>query len=231
MHKLGGQIIVGIFVLSAGIAAGSLMFLAPRADEKFSTKSRAVAVESKSSDTTAASSQMALKVSANSTPNSNWIFHRSADAMRGTTTQSYIVHSNNELDFGWPYGKSEGGLIIRSTRCNKSLLDDLPITVILDIHGQFVCDADGSATISMKFDDGPIKHYSCSEPSDGSSGVIFIHDRAEGYDIFRQLEKASKVTVEAEFFENGYKQLTFDVAGLEEFMKSTPPFPSCHRKS
>jgi hypothetical protein len=135
---------------------------------------------------------------------SNWSYSENKDEMRGTTTKYAQTDSENELDFGFPYGSSHGTLMLR-----KRPSDGL--NVILSIKGQFICNAFEGETVTVKFDSGPIEHFGCNETADGSPGYLFIEASQK---FVRKLRKAKKVIIEAQYFEHGRQQLTFDVAGL-----------------
>ena len=59
---------------------------------------------------------------------------------------------------------------------------------------------------------GPIERYGCVTASDGRSNEIFITPEAR---FLAKLRSASKVVVEAEFYEEGDQQLNFSVKGLK----------------
>jgi hypothetical protein len=135
---------------------------------------------------------------------SNWSYSEDKDEMRGTATKYAQTDSENELDFGFPYDNSHGTLMLR-----KRPSDGL--NVILSIKGQFICNSFEGETVAVKFDSGPIEHFGCNEAADGSPGYLFIEAPQK---FVRKLRKAKKVIIEAQFFEHGRQQLTFDVAGL-----------------
>ena len=67
-------------------------------------------------------------------------------------------------------------------------------------------------TLSIKFDDGPIREWSCAEADGGSSGIVFINNAGA---FLAQLKKAKKVIIEAQMYEAGRQQMTFEVTGLK----------------
>jgi len=124
--------------------------------------------------------------------------------MRGAVTKTASVVSDNSLSFGFPYGDTTGTIVLRR---NPAL------NVLLKVDsGQFLCDDYGHSTVSVKFDDKPIEHYSCAAASDGRTNEIFLNGESR---FVGRLRHASKVVIEAEFYQSGTRQLTFTVAGLD----------------
>lgn len=168
-------------------------------------------------------------INGNGQKKSNWTFWQHEDQMRQTTMHVFALKSDNELDFGEPYGQSRAILALRQHCCGKNPLNDLEMSVVLLIEGQFICTRYGDDTINMRFDDGPIQKFRCRMPSDGSTNVVSIDDRALGFKIYSDLERASKLIVEAPIFQRGRQQFVFTVSGFKDFLAKVPPFP--HRNS
>jgi hypothetical protein len=136
---------------------------------------------------------------------SNWSYSSDKDDMRGTTSRYASVDSDNTLSFGFPYqGETHGTLFLRrNPRLN----------VILQVErGQFLCDDYDHTTVAVRFDNHPVEHFGCTEPSDGRTTEIFLDGEAR---FLTQLKHASKVVIEAELFQEGRQQLTFSVGGLD----------------
>jgi hypothetical protein len=133
-----------------------------------------------------------------------WEYSDDKDTMRGTTSRYARLNSENELKFGFPYDGGVARLTIR-----KRPEDGL--NVLLTIKGQFICSSISETTVAIKFDNGRIQHFRCAETTDGSSGTLFIQNEKK---FVQQLKKAKQLTIEAEFFREGEKQMLFDVAGL-----------------
>lgn len=136
---------------------------------------------------------------------SKWRYSEDTDAMRGTKTKYAMLESEDQLEFGFPYGSNKATLVIRQRPSDG-------LNIILEAKGQFLCNRFNSEHVSAKFDALPIETYGCSEPSDASTGVLFIEGSGR---FLAHLKKAKSVIVEAPFFQNGRKQVTFDVRGLE----------------
>lgn len=137
-------------------------------------------------------------------PPSKWQYSMQTDPMHGTAKFAQIT-SENALAFEFPYAGGQATLILRK-RAHKSA------EVILEIEGQFVCNSFDGGAIAAKFDDGPIHHYGCGNPSDGKTGVLFIRGAQS---FLSRLKKARTVIIEAEFYQEGPRQMTFDVHGLD----------------
>jgi hypothetical protein len=137
---------------------------------------------------------------------SNWTYGKSADEMRGTHTHSASLVSDNELAFDFPYnGGSSGTLSLRSG-------DRSGLNVILRMEkGQFLCNEYGHPTVSVKFDNGPVRKFGCSESNDNAAGVLFIDSESR---FLAALKHSKKMTIEADFFQEGSRQLKFTTSGL-----------------
>jgi len=126
--------------------------------------------------------------------------------MRGTLTRTAKVESENELQFDFPYGGgSRGTLELRDKAGN------LNVILLID-KGQFTCSGIMDQTVAVKFDARPIQRYACANASDGSSNVLFLMSERR---FLKQLRRSHQVIIEAEFFQAGSQQLTFNVAGLK----------------
>jgi hypothetical protein len=134
-----------------------------------------------------------------------WRYNTTHDEMRGATTRTATTDSENTIDLGFPYGVVHGQIIIR-----QRVQDGLNIMFSVD-EGQILCSSYSNNHISIKFDDGPIRTFGCDGPSGGGADVAFLQSERE---VLRLLKGARRVIVEAEFYNAGPKQFTFNVAGL-----------------
>lgn len=136
----------------------------------------------------------------------HWIYDESPDKMGRGTVKTATIRSLNEIEFGFPYqGRQRMTLMLRvHPKYGKN--------VILSIErGQFLCRIDGCAA-SVRFDQGKPETYSASEPADNSTTYLFIGN----YDRFLTgLRKSKKVSVEAQFYQEGSPVFEFDTSGLE----------------
>ncbi len=134
-----------------------------------------------------------------------WVYSEDKDDMRGTVTRHAQIVSENKLDFAFPYnGGSKGGIDVRQ-RSQDGLQVLLSVT-----KGQFTCSAMGGR-IAAKFDNGPVQNFSCEGASDGTTHIVFVGSPQK---FVAALKRSKTLILEAEFFQAGRKQLTFDVQGL-----------------
>jgi hypothetical protein len=84
--------------------------------------------------------------------------------------------------------------------------------------GQILCNSFSESVVSIKFDDGPVQKFRCTDASDGSNNVAFLLPAGR---FLSEVKKSKRTIVEAEFFQQGRQQFTFDTAGLAWPPKST----------
>ena len=137
-------------------------------------------------------------------PPSNWTYSDDVDQMRGTKTHFASISSETELQFGFPYDGGKATLTIRQRPTDG-------LNIFLQIKAQFLCSQFNNETVAAKFDNLPIENYSCSEPSDGSTGFLFVRGASR---FVSHLKKAKTLTLEAPFYQYGRRQMAFDVRGL-----------------
>jgi hypothetical protein len=137
----------------------------------------------------------------------NWRYAESRDEMRGTVIKTASINSKNEVEFDFPYsGGSFATILVR-----RREQDGLQIMFQVS-KGQFMCNSFSSTSINVKFDDGAIQKFGCAETSSGQTDAIFLTNSSR---FLTALETSQMVTVEAEFFQHGMAQFTFDSAGLK----------------
>ena len=139
-------------------------------------------------------------------PESAWNYSESKDEMRGETTYYAQLEGTNTLSLGFPYGDQEGKVLVR-----KSPQFGFDILVGVD-SGQILCNSYSNSHINVKFDDGPIRRFGCNDASDGTNNMIFVEGAK---DFLASLKKSKIMVVEAEFYQNGMQQMTFNTAGLK----------------
>ncbi|KQN78915.1 hypothetical protein ASE91_13610 [Sphingomonas sp. Leaf62] len=138
-------------------------------------------------------------------PESGWVYNSETDKMRGGTNKTATVSATEPINLDFPYGQSTPSLVVRQDA--KYGFD-----IYVSANGQFLCRSYSDDTISVKFDDGPIREWACAEPESGSSEIVFI---TQGKRFLSQLRKAKEVTIEAPMYEAGRQQMTFRVSGLK----------------
>ena len=140
------------------------------------------------------------------TPAQVWQYTETTDQMRGIVTSYATVQSTNQVDFDFPYrGGSTATLMLRRR--------DGELKVLLTIdRGQFTCFDYSGDKVAMRFDDGLVYTYGCTRSADVRTDIIFLSPE---HQILSQLRKAKRVVVEAQFFQAGRQQLTFNIADLK----------------
>jgi len=136
---------------------------------------------------------------------SGWSYDTSKDEMRGTTTSYARVDSENTISLGFPYDADNARLTIRKRSEDGT-------SVMIHAPGQFLCNSYNDDTVAVKFDSGPIQRFSCSEPDDATTGVLFINSEAR---FVSKLKSSKRVIIEANFFQAGRQQMIFKVGGLD----------------
>jgi hypothetical protein len=139
-----------------------------------------------------------------SSPNSGWQYSRSKDEMRGATGNVATIEAIEPIRLPFPYGESTPMLTLRKD-------PKYGFDIFVRANGQFLCRSYNNDTVSVKFDGGPIREWSCAEAESGSSEIVFINRESA---FLAELKKAKKVTIEANMYEAGRQQMTFNVAGL-----------------
>lgn len=136
---------------------------------------------------------------------SKWEYQNASDEMRGTSSKVAQVMSDNTVDLEFPYGEVHGQIWVR-----QRPEDGLNAAFEVE-KGQILCHSFSESFVSIKFDDGPIQKFRCTDSSDGSNNVAFLNN---AHAVLAGLKRSKRAIVEAEFFQQGRKQFTFDTAGL-----------------
>lgn len=134
-----------------------------------------------------------------------WVYDSSKDEMRNQETKLACIDANDSLYFSFPY---DGG--VTATLClrkSPKFGNDVYLQIT---KGQFICGY-GGCTINVKFSDSALQKFSAGEASDNSTNIIFI----QNFNRFvSQLKKSKKTILEAEFYQEGVHQITFNTEGL-----------------
>lgn len=144
-------------------------------------------------------------------PNQNaihWQYSVTEDKM-GETTKLAEVQSPDILEFSSPYsGGSISTLVVRKSNSGTDIFYTIS-------NGQIVSASvvDGG-NVRVKFDDKKPEFIDANMASDGSSDIIFLHPEEE---LLKDIRGAKKMVLEVEFYQNGIKQIEFDVSGLKDF--------------
>lgn len=138
-------------------------------------------------------------------PVSKWRYSEDQDVMRRTATKYAQLESKNSVDLDFPYGVVHGRIVVR-----KRPADESNVMFVVD-KAETLCDSYVGNFISVKFDDGPIKRYNCNGGSVVSSEMSIIENAS---DFLDNLKRTKRTIIEAEFYQKGNQQFTFETAGL-----------------
>lgn len=181
---------------------GAVFIVSCNSNQKAGTSDSAKSDSSKK--TTAAT--VTDKKTASDDPSTMWDYASDTDKMTSKLTYQATINSTNKLQFESPYdGGSTASILIR----NKDGKND--VMLIID-KGQFVSSVSDDAKVNVRFDSDLAIAFTGSEPSDGSSTVLFI-DPAKKF--ITHIKNAKKMIVQAEFYESGLREMEFNVAGLK----------------
>jgi hypothetical protein len=138
-------------------------------------------------------------------PTAKWLYSNEEDKMTSRKMYYAQLTANNELVFDFPYdGGSVATLTIRKKRGE--------VDVMLKISkGQFIHDYEGGS-IKVRFGNTKPGIYAISKPSDYSSDLVFIDNASR---FISNLKKYKKLLIEAEFYNEGIRQMEFDIEGFK----------------
>ena len=134
-----------------------------------------------------------------------WTYSETKDEMRGSVARFARIAAKEAISLPFPYGESTPQLTLR--RDPKYGFD-----IFISANGQFLCRSWDDDTISVKFDDGGIEEWACADAESGSSDIVFITG-AEAF--LAKLKRSKRIIVEADMYEAGRQQMSFDVADLK----------------
>lgn len=138
----------------------------------------------------------------------NWQYETSKDEMRGIESKFATTVSTNTVDFDFPY--NGGSKLILALRKRGPEVD----VMVSITKGQILCGTQ-NCEAAFKFDGGAVQSITMSEPDSHASDLLFVaYDKIESK-IISQLKNSKKLVIEVPFYQQGKKQFTFDVSGLE----------------
>ncbi len=139
------------------------------------------------------------------TPTTKWTYSEHEDKMTSKKTYFASIDANEELQFDFPYdGGSTATIALRKGKNGNEVL--LSVS-----KGQFNTGVDGSE-VTVRFDQNKAITFSCSEPSDNSSDLLFINNATK---FIANAKKAKKMIIQAEFYQSGLQTMEFDIVGLK----------------
>ena len=197
----GNNAIVFILVISAVVVFVALI---PALFSKSSTKTNQPTPPENAlvadAEATAAAPEPPAPVTA-------WRYSASTDPMTDKTTYSACVESSDNVQLGWPYGPVSAELCLRnSPRFGK----DVYVHLLGD--GQMLCRSYEECTVRIRFDKASPQSFSALGPSDGSTNMVFLQNISRAVE---GLKNASRTIVQAEFYQAGVQEMTFDTSGLD----------------
>lgn len=130
----------------------------------------------------------------------NWKYTTHKDEFEETALTIASTKSVGTINLDFPYdGPQKPELIVRSDG-----------EVLLLLRGQFMSEDYDNKSVRIKFDAEEPYHVFYSEPSDNSSGVIFLKN------VYEKIFTAKKVMIKALVYGNGHQTMTFNVSGLNK---------------
>lgn len=200
-YKFAPQLRRPHYGLAAFVSLILVGFTAPSPDSVPSKAANAAAEPS-----TAASASNNGEAKATAGPEGKWSYSEQKDEMRGAVTRFAELDAENTIQLDFPYGEQRGRMLVRqSPQFGFDILVGVP-------SGQIMCHSFSNSRINVKFDDGPIERFACTDASDGTNNMVFVRN-ARGF--LAKLKKSERVVIEAEFFQNGMQQMVFETANLK----------------
>lgn len=135
-----------------------------------------------------------------------WTYSVIVDEMSGDSSRVAMLSSLNSLNLDRPYsGSNYGRIYIRHAKKNSEA------TVILSFEkGQSMCTTySNNCDISIKFDSGPIQHFTGKTPSDGSSNMVFIEPSER---FIKASQEAKKIRIALTLFRQGQQIFDFETS-------------------
>jgi hypothetical protein len=129
---------------------------------------------------------------------SNWSYSENKDEMRGTESNEHFPGTfsfNGTLPTVLTVQKRPSGYEISISNHNL----------------QFTCNSFSDTQVAVKFDTGSVARYGCTAAKGGTYGVAFILSERR---FLQNLKKSKHVTVEAEVYQRGDVQMTFNTSGI-----------------
>jgi hypothetical protein len=132
---------------------------------------------------------------------SNWDYSEDEDKMTSKKNYFASVDAPELLQMSFPYnGGVVASLLVQHRRGENN--------VLLKVSKGQIQDND----IRIRFDDGRAESFNTTSPSDGDTEYAFIEPASR---IIAKLKKAKHIVLEAQFFNNGVKQIEFNVEGFK----------------
>jgi hypothetical protein len=151
--------------------------------------------------------EAAAKLEAERIARGDWTYSTGTDEATGKTTKSAFLTSKNSMNFDSPYeGIQYGRFVVRNH-------PRFGVDAYLSIDkGQLLCNSYSNSTVLVRFDNGAASSYSCGEPADYSSDVVFI--RGVGR-LENRMKTAKKMFITISVYNEGSRTWEFNVRGYD----------------
>lgn len=135
----------------------------------------------------------------------NWAYDERPDKMTSKSIYLAQTISSTILDFEFPY---DGGASAYLTIRNK---DGFNKAYVEMSKGQFLIHSSAKMW-KVRFDQKDTDYYLFNPASSGNSKIAFVSRSAE---FIENVKKHKKVIIEAEFYQEGLRQMEFDISNLK----------------
>ena len=141
-------------------------------------------------------------------PPNSWRYRRQADKLRGGFTDLACKRSEQKVILEPPYEPIYAEICLR---INPDKTKDIYVNLLGD--GQIVCYGLDGCKVPVKIGSSAApKVYLGLEPSDGSTGILFVTPSSK---LFDALKRGTISVFEIEFYQAGLQQLEFNTASIE----------------
>lgn len=134
-----------------------------------------------------------------------WIYSEETDQKEAGKKYSADILANELLQFDFP---EDGGSTVMLSIDKTSTITKALLNIS---KGQFSAGIEGSS-INIGFDNALPLAFKASSVTDNGEAIISIDD-VNG--LIKKLRSAQKMTIQADFYDSGSRQMTFDVAGFK----------------
>jgi hypothetical protein len=139
-----------------------------------------------------------------SIPESSWVYAMDTDKMTSKRRYYAGLVATNKLDFAFPYdGGSTGALNIGNVGNGN-------VVMLLINNGQFLTGE--NHPMYVKFDNSAPMTFNSTRTSAVGQNTLLLYPVSK---FISYIKKARKMLVRAEFYQNGYQEMEFDVAALK----------------
>lgn len=204
-EKRGRTILITVIAILIGIGLITLLAQGGCSQQNNYNSLDSTFVDSIMTDSSA--SDVTSNLPANDKNTSEWSYDQDKDELTGKSTWFASVTSENYESFDFPYNDTPIFMTIairKSPRYGTDVYISVPT-------GQFNTGID-ETYISVRFDEGKVTRWSCNEPSDNSSTVLFINNAKA---FINKLKSSKECRISAEFYQQGSPTFTFKTAGLK----------------